>query len=166
MDVEIKIGVYICHCGQNIAGTIDVSKLIDSAVGLQNVTIVRDHILLCSSKGQELIRNDIRELGVNRVVVAACSPQLHEQTFQHVLTESGLNPYLLQIANIREQCAWIHKPDPITTEKANRLIRAVKRVAYHLAEEQTIPVSHVLVLGGIADSSSTRHREYATWCIG
>lgn len=150
-DDDIKIGVYVCHCGHNIASTVDVEKVAECAKELGEVSVARDYVYMCSSKGQNLIRQDIMQLGINRVVVAACSPRLYEQTFQNVLKESGLNPYLLQIANIREQCAWLHEPGPLATEKANRLVRgAIKRVAHHSPiEEQSVPVfPATLVIGG------------------
>jgi heterodisulfide reductase subunit A2 len=151
MDKNIRIGVYFCHCGQNIAGTIELAKVARHVSGLSNVTAVRDDTYLCSSKGQELIRQDIKKLAINRVVIAACSPRLHEKTFQNVLRESGLNPGLLQIANIREQCAWIHQPGQMITEKACRLVSsAVKRVVFHQSmEDQSVSVfPAVLVIGG------------------
>ncbi len=151
MDNESRIGVYICHCGHNIAGVVDISKLSQHVRGLDHVTVARDYVYMCSSKGHELIRQDIKQLGINRVVVTACSPRLHEQNFQNVLKESGLNPYLLQIANIREQCAWLHEPGPMVTEKAKRLVNgAVKRVISHSpSESQFVLVSPAtLVIGG------------------
>lgn len=153
-DEDIKIGVYVCHCGHNIASTVDVEEVAQYARGLGNVSVARDYVYMCSSKGQNLIRQDIMQLGINRVVVAACSPRLYEQTFQNVLRESGINPYLLQIANIREQCAWVHEPGPLATEKANRLVSgAIKRVIHHSPiEEQSVPVfpATLIIGGGIA----------------
>ena len=151
MNGEVKIGVYICHCGHNIAGVVDVPEVAKHVHGLDHVTVARDYVYMCSDRGNNLIRQDIKQLGINRVVVAACSPRLHEQTFQGVLRESGLNPYLLQIANIREQCSWLHEPGPMVTEKAKRLVSgAVKRVTYHTpAEGQAVPVfPATLVIGG------------------
>ena len=154
MASEERIGVYVCHCGHNIAGVIDVPEVVRHVHGLDNVTVARDYVYMCSSKGHNLIKQDIKQLGINRVVVSACSPRLHEQTFQNVLKEAGLNPYLLQIANIREQCAWLHEPGRLVTEKAKRLVSgAVKRVAHHTpAEGQSVPVfpATLIIGGGIA----------------
>jgi heterodisulfide reductase subunit A len=148
---EPKIGVYICHCGTNIAGNINVAEVAKFAQGLDGVVVARDYSFMCSDPGQKLIREDIRQLGINRVVVAACSPRLHEQTFRGVLKESGLNPYMFQQANIREQCSWIHEPGEIVTEKAKRLVRAaVERISlHHPLEERAVPIfPATLVLGG------------------
>ncbi len=154
MDDNIKIGVYVCHCGHNIASTVDVEEVAQQARMLGNVGVSRDYVYMCSSKGQNLIKQDIMQLGINRVVVAACSPRLYEQTFQNVLRESGLNPYLLQIANVREQCAWVHEPGLQATEKANRLVHgAIRRVSHHSpVEEQSVPVfpATLIIGGGIA----------------
>ena len=92
--MEPKIGVYICHCGANIAGTVNIEEVAGFAKGLPSVTVVRDYKFMCSDPGQALIRNDIKELGLNRVVVASCSPRLHEQTFRRTLASADLNPYL------------------------------------------------------------------------
>ena len=119
-----KIGVYICHCGTNIAATVDVQKLAHFAGTLPGVKIVRDYRYLCSDPGQDLIKKDITELSIDRVVVAACSPRMHEVTFQNAVSAEGLNPYLLNIANIREQCSWVHKDRESATEKAKHIVRA------------------------------------------
>ena len=110
-DIEqtaVQIGVYVCHCGTNIAGMVDVKALTDYAATLPDVTIARNYKYLCSTPGQELIKRDIRELGLNRIVVAACSPCLHEKTFRNVTAEGGLNPYYFQMVNIREHDSWVH----------------------------------------------------------
>jgi heterodisulfide reductase subunit A len=130
--MEPKIGVYICHCGANIAGTVDVAKVVDYARGLPAVAVARDYKFMCSDPGQDLIKNDIREQGLNRVVVASCSPRLHEPTFRRAMTAAGLNPYLFEMANIREQCAWVHTDKEMATEKAKALVNAaVRRVFRH-----------------------------------
>jgi len=151
MNDEAKIGVFVCHCGHNIAGVVDVPEVVKHAQKQEHVTVAKDYMYMCSEKGRSLIREDIKKLGVNRVVVAACSPRLHEETFRGALRESGLNPHLLQIANIREQCAWLHEKGPMATEKANRLVTgAIKRVNYHTpAEEKSVPIfPATLVIGG------------------
>ncbi len=130
--MEPKIGVYICHCGANIASALDVPKIVDYAKGLPAVAIVRDYKFMCSDPGQDLIKNDIREKGINRVVVASCSPRLHEPTFRRCVAAAGLNPYLFEMANIREQCAWVHTDKDMATEKAKALVNAaVRRVFRH-----------------------------------
>ncbi|MBA7539469.1 Ferredoxin-type protein NapF [subsurface metagenome] len=146
-----RIGVYVCHCGTNIAGTVDVEKVSEYARTLGSVVVARDYMFMCSDPGQELIENDIKELGRNRVVVASCSPRMHELTFRKVCQRAGLNPYLFQMANIREQCSWVHKDGGVTTEKAEALVRAaVRRVFYQEPLEiREVPVNpNTLVVGG------------------
>ncbi|MHC1572843.1 MAG: disulfide reductase, partial [Candidatus Syntropharchaeales archaeon] len=106
---EIKIGVYVCHCGINIEATVDTARVAEFASHLPGVVVARDYKYMCSDPGQELIREDMRELGVNRVVVASCSPRMHEPTYRAVLAETGGNEYCFEMANIREQCSWVHK---------------------------------------------------------
>jgi len=127
-----KIGVYICHCGTNIAGTVDVEAVASHAAGLENVSIARHYAYMCSDPGQALIKDDIRNEGLDRVVVASCSPLMHEATFRRACAEAGLNPFLFHMTNIREQCAWV-SDDPVTaTQKAKALLSAaVNRVQYH-----------------------------------
>ena len=108
METEPKIGIYVCHCGLNIAGSIDVTEVARYARGLPDVVVARDYKYMCSDPGQELIRKDIEDFALNRVVVAACSPRLHEPTFRRVLEDAGSNAYLLDMINLREQCSWIH----------------------------------------------------------
>ncbi len=154
MGSEPRIGVYICHCGSNIAGTVDVKEVAEFARGLDSVVVARDYIFMCSEPGQEVIRQDIRDLGLNRVVVAACSPQMHEPTFRRVCQEAGLNPYLFEMANIREHCSWVTEDKPKATEKAKALVSAaVKRVYYHqplVAREVPFNPDTLIVGGGIA----------------
>ncbi len=129
-----NIGVYICHCGTNIAATVDCEELVRFSSTLPGVKIARDYRYLCSDPGQDLIKNDIQELSLDRIVIAACSPRMHEATFRNLLSASGLNPYLLHIANIREQCSWVHQDRRKATEKATQILRAaVARVLSHEA---------------------------------
>ena len=129
--MECKIGVYVCHCGANIAGTVDVAQVTEYAKGLPSVIVARNYKFMCSDPGQDIIKNDIKEMGLNRVVVASCSPRLHEATFRRVVATAGLNPYLFDMANIREQCAWVHQDKEKATAKAKALISAaVRRVFY------------------------------------
>jgi heterodisulfide reductase subunit A len=149
---EVKIGVYVCHCGLNIAGTVDSEGVAKYAGTLPHVVISRDYRYMCSDPGQDLIKKDIKELGINRVVVASCSPRLHEPTFRKACQDAGLNPYLYEHANIREHCSWPHATDKQrATEKAKDLVRAaVRRVYWHEAlEVSEVPVNpNVLVVGG------------------
>ena len=151
MENGKRIGVYICHCGLNIAGTVDVEGVAKYAATLPNVAVSRDYRYMCSDPGQELIKNDIRELKLDRVVVASCSPRMHELTFRKTCQAAGLNPYLYEHANIREHCSWVHADREQATEKAKDLIRAaVQRVYYHEPlEMKEIPVNpRTLVVGG------------------
>src|SRR4030067_849882 len=137
--MEPKIGVYVCHCGANIAGAVDVARVTEYARSLPSVVVARDYKFVCSDPGQDLIRNDIKEQGLNRVVVASCSPRLHEPTFRRTLASADLNPYLFEMANIREQCAWVHQDKEKATEKARALVSAaVRRVFYHQPLEKKV----------------------------
>jgi heterodisulfide reductase subunit A len=148
--MEPKIGVYVCHCGANIAGTVDVAQVTEYARGLPSVAVARDYKFMCSDPGQDLIRNDIKEQGLTRVVVASCSPRLHEPTFRRTLASADLNPYLFEMANIREQCAWVHQDKEKATEKARALVSAaVRRVFYHQPlEKKVVPVNPCTVIVG------------------
>jgi heterodisulfide reductase subunit A len=130
-----KIGVYVCHCGSNIAGTVDVAEVAKWAAEQlkhRGVIIARDYKFMCSSLGQELIEKDIKELGLTRVVVAACSPHLHERTFRNACKNAGLNPYLCELVSIREQVSWVHTDKAAATEKAKAIISGgVERIIWH-----------------------------------
>jgi heterodisulfide reductase subunit A len=128
-----KIGVFICHCGTNIAATVDCEALVRFSSIMPGVKIARDYRYLCSDPGQDLIKKDIREHSLDRVVIAACSPRMHETTFRNLLLAEGINPYLLNIANIREQCSWVHQDREKATEKAQHILRAA--VARVLGQE-------------------------------
>jgi heterodisulfide reductase subunit A len=149
---DVRIGVYVCHCGLNIAGSVDCEEVAKFAASLPHVVISRDYRYTCSEPGQELIKNDIREYKLNRVVVASCSPRLHEPTFRRVCEEAGLNKYLFEMANIREHCSWVHLHDrKSATEKAKDLVRmAVARARLLEPEiESTVPIIRkALVIGG------------------
>jgi heterodisulfide reductase subunit A len=142
---EIKIGVYICQCGVNIAATVDVADVVRFASGLPHVTVARDSKYTCAEPGQKMIRKDIQELGINRVVVASCTPRMHEVT---------LNPYYFEMANIREHVSWISKDSALATAKAKRLVSAaVARVALQeplYARRVPVTQSALVVGGGIA----------------
>jgi len=149
-----KVGVYVCHCGTNIAGTVDVedvSRWAGEALKDSGVVISRDYKFMCSSLGQELIQNDIKELGLTRVVVAACSPHLHEQTFRNACKYAGLNPYLCELVSIREQVSWVHTDRQAATEKSKAVISGgVERVLYNEPlEPLRVPINpNTLVVGG------------------
>ncbi len=146
-----KIGVFICHCGSNIAGVIDIPKLVEYATTLPNVVVAEDYRYMCSDPGQDLIRERAREKGLNRVVVAACSPTLHEPTFRRVLGSIGLNPFFFDMSNIREHCSWVHThEEEAALEKAKDLVRmAVARAAElePLQEKEVDVKANVLVVG-------------------
>ncbi|MDH5695515.1 MAG: CoB--CoM heterodisulfide reductase iron-sulfur subunit A family protein [Dehalococcoidia bacterium] len=152
--MEPRIGVYICHCGSNIAGTVDVDEVARFAQDLDGVVVARAYKFMCSDPGQELIKKDIKELALNRVVVASCSPTMHEPTFRRACQEAGINPYLFEMANIREQCSWVTEDKEEATEKAKTLVSAaVRRVYYHQpleTREVSINPNTLVVGGGIA----------------
>lgn len=151
---EIKIGVYVCHCGTNIIGKIDVAKVAEVAKTCSHVTLAREYKYMCSVPGQNLIIDDIKKYGLNRIVVASCSPMLHEETFRKATQEGGVNPYLFQMVNIREHGSWVTNDPDKATQKAIGLVKAaVKRVELHKPLERTIVSIDpaVLVVGaGIA----------------
>ncbi len=147
-----RIGVYVCHCGLNIAGSVDCESVAEFAGKLPGVVIARDYRYMCSDPGQELIKSDIKEYKLNRVVVASCSPRLHEPTFRSAVVDAGLNPYLLEMANIREHCSWVHLYDrEAATEKAKDLVKMAVYRAFHLRPQIEIKVpirQTAMVIGG------------------
>jgi heterodisulfide reductase subunit A len=148
---EVRIGVYTCYCGTNIGGTVDVREVARYAARLPGVAVSREYKYMCSDPGQELIAKDIREQRLNRIVVASCSPHLHEATFRGATSGAGLNPFLLQMVNIREQDSWVHTDKEWATRKAMDLVRAaVCRVALQTPLERGRVSIHpaVLVVGG------------------
>jgi heterodisulfide reductase subunit A len=149
-----RIGVYVCDCGINIGAVVDVPAVVSFASSLPSVAVAREYKYVCSEPGQEMIKKDIEDSSINRVVVASCTPRMHEPTFQHALVEAGLNPYYLQMTNIREHASWISKDGEAATEKAKRLVRAaVARVALHEPLEsrtEEVTPAALVVGGGIA----------------
>ncbi len=149
-----RVGVYVCHCGTNIAGTVDVEGVRDWAkdqLAKDGVVVSRDYKFMCSSLGQELIEKDIKELGLERVVVAACSPHLHEKTFRTASERAGLNPYLTELVSIREQVSWVHTDKAVATDKSKALVAGtVERIVYNTAlEKLKVPINaNTLVVGG------------------
>jgi heterodisulfide reductase subunit A len=164
MDPKPCIGVYICHCGVNISATVDVEAVAAFAAGLPGVVVARDYMYMCSDPGQALIRQDIETHDLNRIVVASCSPRMHEPTFRGAAEQAGLNPYLVDMANIREQCAWVHPPPAPpceggetpgkATEKAKALVAsAVARAALLEpleAREVEVTPGALIIGGGLA----------------
>jgi heterodisulfide reductase subunit A len=149
-----RIGVYVCHCGTNIAGTVDVAQVAQYASSLPDVVLARDYKYMCSDPGQELIKRDIEENRLNRVVVAACSPCLHEKTFRAATAATGLNPFFFQMVNVREHDSWVHRDRAAATEKAKDLVRAAtRRVGRHrplTPRRAEIDPGALVVGGGIA----------------
>lgn len=147
-----RIGVFVCHCGLNIAGIVDVEKVISESSKYPNIVIAGADKYLCSEPGQKLIQNAIKEKRLEGVVIAACSPTMHETTFRNASARSGLNPYLCEIANIREQCSWVHQNNKEkATEKAIKIIRSItEKVKLNLSLEPVkVPVTkRCLVVGG------------------
>ena len=147
-----RIGVFICHCGLNIAGVVDVKEVVRYASTLPDVVIAKDHMYMCSSGGLDMIKEAIKEYKLNRVVVAACTPRTHEPLFRQTCAEAGLNPYLFEMANIREHCSWVHMREPKkATEKAKDIVRMTVAKARLLRPQQDIVVSvepSALVIGG------------------
>lgn len=151
MSKPCRIGVYICNCGTNIAKVVDADTVCERVAGLPDVVCARSYKYMCSNPGQEMITRDIREHKLDRVVVAACSPRMHEPTFRKALEAAGLNPYLLEMANIREQCSWVHDDPAAATDKACDLAHgAINRVRHHQPlEKMEAPYTPTtLVLGG------------------
>ena len=149
---NLRIGVFVCDCGLNIAGSVDTEAVREYAATLPNVVAALRNRYTCAEPGQQEIKRAIREYDLNRVVVASCSPRLHEPTFRACISEAGLNKYLLEMANIREHCSWVHLQDKnAATEKAKNIVKAsVARAAWlHVQEEEQLPVTKAaLVIGG------------------
>jgi len=149
---EPRIGVFICHCGNNIAGVVDVAQVVEYAKMLPNVAYAGDNLYTCSQDAQEIIKEKIIEHSLNRVVVASCTPRTHEPLFQETMREVGLNPYLFEMANIRDQCSWVHSDEPeLATEKAKALVRMAVARARRLEPLRRVALDldrHALVIGG------------------
>lgn len=149
---DLRIGVFVCECGTNIAGSVDVDKLVEEAKKIGNVVYSVKNRYMCSEPGQLEIKKAIEEEKLDRVVIAACSPRMHEPTFKECVSGVGLNPYLVDMANIREQCSWVHMDDrEAATKKAKDVIKAYVARARYLEpqEEREIPVMKAtLVIGG------------------
>ncbi len=152
--MNTKIGVYICHCGTNISGKVNVSEVTEFARTLPAVAVAREYKFMCSDPGQILIQDDIKNAGLDRVVVASCSPLMHEPTFRGACERADLNRYLFQMANIREHCSWVTVDPNAATDKAKALVAAAvaKASALDPLPRKTVPVKNaaVVVGGGIA----------------
>lgn len=149
---EIRVGVFVCDCGLNIAGSVDTAAVAEFARTLPNVVCVVRNKYTCADPGQNEIKAAIQQFRLNRVVVASCTPRQHEPTFRQCVHEAGLNPYLMEVANLREHCSWVHVGDRAgATEKAKDLVAsAVARACFlQPQEELSVPVTKaVLVIGG------------------
>ncbi|MFO8192618.1 MAG: CoB--CoM heterodisulfide reductase iron-sulfur subunit A family protein [Bacillota bacterium] len=146
-----RTGVFICHCGTNIAATVDIDKVVESARSFPGVVHAEDYRYLCSEVGQDLIKKAIKEHNLDRVVVGTCSPRMHENTFRKAAAEASLNPFLLEVANIREQCSWVHRDMDKATPKAVALVRAAvaKAALNDPLESPNMEVEkRALVIGG------------------
>ncbi len=145
-----RIGVFVCHCGRNIAGTVDVEHVTERAAEIPGVVLATHYDYMCSDPGQDLVARSIKEHRLNGVVVAACSPGMHEDTFREAARSAGLNPYLVEMANIREQCSWVHQ-GPAATDKASRILATVvEKVKGNLPLEPSTMdhANKCLVIGG------------------
>ncbi|MFC2118533.1 CoB--CoM heterodisulfide reductase iron-sulfur subunit A family protein [Bacteroidota bacterium] len=158
-----RIGVYVCWCGNNIAKMVDVVNVAQELKELPNVVISKDYKYMCSDPGQDLIINDIKDFKLNRIVVSACSPRIHENTFRNTLKKAGLNPYMVQMANIREHASWVHTDKPITTKKAKALVTAaINRINYHVPlDERLVDINPATLVIGAGISGMTAALEIA-----
>ena len=146
-----RIGVFVCHCGTNIAGTVDVKSVAEALKTEPGVVFSTDYQYMCSQAGQDIIKNAIKEHNLTGIVVCSCSPRMHEATFRKTAAAAGINPYMVEIANIREQCSWVHKEMPIGTEKAIILAKAaVAKVNLNtpLTPGESPVTKRALVIGG------------------
>jgi len=155
---EDRVGVYVCHCGTNIAGTVDCPEVAEYAKGLEGVVVSRDYAYTCSEPGQMQIVEDIKKYNLTKVVVASCSPKMHEKTFRKTLQDAGLNPYVLEMVNIREQCSWVHKDKAEATQKAKDIVRGgvarASRLEALYPKEMTMSKDVLVIGGGIAGISA------------
>ncbi len=152
---EIRVGVFVCACGGNISKVIDVNAVADYAKTLDGVVAVYNNLYSCSDPGQKHIQERIKEDGINRLIIAACSPKLHEPTFRQAAQGVGLNPYLVEMANIREHGSWVHQNEPeAATEKAKDAVRMAVAKARFLTPQKELEVpierSTLVIGGGIA----------------
>ena len=151
-DQEPRIGVYVCHCGLNIAQSVDCHRVAQTIEHEDGVVVAKDIVYACSEPGQQQIKQDIIDNGLDRVVIGSCSPRLHESTFRKMVESVGVNPYMLDMANLREQCSWVHMNDrENATLKAETLVNmSISRVRnLKPLIEDTLPLTpKTLVIGG------------------
>lgn len=146
-----RIGVFVCHCGINIARTVDVEKVVGEIAKEPDVVLAKDYTYVCSTPGQQMVVDSIKEHNLDRVIISACSPKMHEVTFRRAVAKAGLNPYLCEIANIREQCSWVHEDREVATAKAVEIIRAALA---KIRKDTALEADHIkvtkkaLVIGG------------------
>ena len=149
-----KIGVFICHCGENISGTVDCEKVATELSKVEGVAYSTDYKYMCSDPGQTLIKEAIKTHHLTGVVVGSCSPRMHEVTFRKACAEAGLNPYMCEIANLREHCSWVHEKGEATTEKAislvTMLVEKVKKNKPLTSIQVPITKKALVIGGGIA----------------
>lgn len=152
MSSLTRLGVYVCHCGLNIAGAVDVKAVVEDAKKQPGVIVAKDYVYTCSDPGQEMIEEDIKNHELDRIVIAACSPKMHEETFRKTIQQAGLNQYLLEMVNLREQCSWCHaKEHEKATEKAKALVRmGIARAAFlePLKRGKIKAKKSILIIGG------------------
>src|SRR4030067_859690 len=153
-----RIGVYVCHCGTNIAETVDFKAVSRYPKDLEVVIVSSYNVYTCSEPGQNQIVEDIKKHNLTRVVIASCSPKMHEKTFRKTIQDAGLNPYMLEMVNIREQCSWVHKDKTAGTTKAKDLVKGGVMRAAHLQalypKEQDVSKDVLVIGGGIAGISA------------
>jgi len=160
-DQEPRIGVFVCHCGVNIGSVVDVPEVVEYATGLPNVVHAEHNLFTCSQDTQEKMKEVIQEHQLNRVIVSSCSPRTHEGLFQLTLRQAGLNPYLFEMANIRDQCSWVHQRDKrAATAKAKDLVRmaVAESALLHGLEQREVEIDHhtLIIGGGLAGLSAAR----------
>ncbi|HID92481.1 MAG TPA: CoB--CoM heterodisulfide reductase iron-sulfur subunit A family protein [bacterium (Candidatus Stahlbacteria)] len=173
MGDELRIGVFVCECGQNIAGTVNCDELREYAESLPDVVCAVKNRYTCAEPGQQEIKKYVVEEKLNRVVVAACTPKMHEPTFRQCVSDVGLNPYLFEMVNIREHCSWVHSYDKArATEKAKELVKAGVARARLLEPqiELEVPVTQAaLVIGGgiagIQAALDLANAGYPVWLV-
>ena len=146
-----RIGVFVCRCGTKIGAVVDVPAVVEAAKKIPEVVYAEENVYTCSETGQAAIRRAIMEQELDRVVIASCSPRMHEVTFQDCVESAGMNPYMMEMANIREQCSWVHRDTEVATKKAIELVRMAVAKAKNLEPllPGSVPVNKkALVIGG------------------
>ncbi|HJX04817.1 MAG TPA: CoB--CoM heterodisulfide reductase iron-sulfur subunit A family protein, partial [Thermoplasmata archaeon] len=158
-EQEERIGVYVCHCGTNIGGIVDCKSVAEYAQGLKGVVVSKDNAYTCSEPGQNQIVEDIKKYNLTKVVVASCSPKMHEKTFRKTIQDAGLNPYVLEMVNLREQCSWVHKDKGEATKKAKDLVKGgvlrAARLEALYPNEVSMSKDVLVIGGGIAGISAS-----------